>query len=95
MTGGQTGARGSAGYVAGGPAGSLAVSSIIVTGASQGIGKAVCLELAGRGARLTLAARDAAGAAARRWSSPPTSPSPPTASAWSARPSRPGAPSTP
>ncbi len=38
----------------------LAGSSIIVTGASQGIGKAVCLRLAGRGARLTLAARDAA-----------------------------------
>jgi short-subunit dehydrogenase len=39
---------------------SLAGGSILVTGASQGIGKAVCLELAGRGARLTLAARDAA-----------------------------------
>lgn len=37
----------------------LAGSSIIVTGASQGIGKAVCLELAGQRARLTLAARDA------------------------------------
>lgn len=35
-------------------------SSIIVTGASQGIGKAVCLELAARRARLTLAARDPA-----------------------------------
>jgi short-subunit dehydrogenase len=38
----------------------LAGSSIIVTGASQGIGRAVCLCLAARGARLTLAARDAA-----------------------------------
>jgi len=38
----------------------VAGSSIIVTGASQGIGKAVCLELAARRARLTLAARDAA-----------------------------------
>jgi NAD(P)-dependent dehydrogenase (short-subunit alcohol dehydrogenase family) len=56
MTGGQTGARGAAGSLAGG----LAGNSILVTGASQGIGKAVCLELAGRGARLTLAARDAA-----------------------------------
>jgi short-subunit dehydrogenase len=35
-------------------------SSVIVTGASQGIGRAVCLGLAARGARLTLAARDAA-----------------------------------
>jgi short-subunit dehydrogenase len=34
--------------------------SVVVTGASQGIGKAVALRLAGRGARLTLAARDAA-----------------------------------
>jgi len=42
------------------PADGLAGSSVIVTGASQGIGKAVCLELAGHGARLTLAARDAA-----------------------------------
>jgi short-subunit dehydrogenase len=39
-------------------AGQLAGSSIIVTGASQGIGKAVCLELAARRVRLTLAARD-------------------------------------
>lgn len=38
----------------------LASSSVIVTGASQGIGKAVCLDLAARRARLTLAARDAA-----------------------------------
>src|SRR5579864_1129325 len=45
---------------AGSLAGSLTGSSIVVTGASQGIGKAVSLELAGRGARLTLAARDAA-----------------------------------
>ncbi len=37
----------------------LAGSSIIVTGASQGIGKAVSLQLAARRARLTLAARDA------------------------------------
>src|ERR1700730_13332792 len=37
----------------------LAGSSIIVTGASQGIGKAVSLHLAARRARLTLAARDA------------------------------------
>jgi short-subunit dehydrogenase len=32
--------------------------SIVVTGASQGIGRAVALRLAGMGARLTLAARD-------------------------------------
>jgi short-subunit dehydrogenase len=38
----------------------LAGRSIIVTGASQGIGRAVCLELAARRARLTLVARDAA-----------------------------------
>jgi short-subunit dehydrogenase len=38
----------------------LAGSSIVVTGASQGIGRAVALELAGRGSRLTLAARDGA-----------------------------------
>jgi short-subunit dehydrogenase len=37
----------------------LAGSSIIVTGASQGIGKAVCLHLAAKRVRLTLAARDA------------------------------------
>ncbi|HEV3456393.1 MAG TPA: SDR family oxidoreductase [Thermoanaerobaculia bacterium] len=37
----------------------LAGSSIIVTGASQGIGKAISLQLAARRARLTLAARDA------------------------------------
>jgi len=37
----------------------LAGSSIIVTGASQGIGKAVCLDLARFRTRLTLAARDA------------------------------------
>ena len=37
----------------------LAGSSILVTGASQGIGKAVCLRLAARHVRLTLAARDA------------------------------------
>jgi short-subunit dehydrogenase len=37
----------------------LAGSSIIVTGASQGIGKAVCQALAARRVRLTLAARDA------------------------------------
>ena len=43
-----------------GSAGSLTGSSIVVTGASQGIGKAVSLELAARGARLTLAARDGA-----------------------------------
>ncbi|HXO30077.1 MAG TPA: SDR family oxidoreductase [Thermoanaerobaculia bacterium] len=60
MTGGQGRARGLAGSLAGGLTGSLAGSSIIVTGASQGIGKAVCLELASQGARLTLAARDAA-----------------------------------
>lgn len=35
-------------------------SSVVVTGASQGIGKQVCLLLARRGARLTLAARDEA-----------------------------------
>ena len=35
-------------------------SSILVTGASQGIGRAVCLHLAARRARLTLAARDVA-----------------------------------
>ncbi len=40
--------------------GSLRGRSVIVTGASQGIGRAVCLRLAARGARLTLAARDAA-----------------------------------
>lgn len=34
--------------------------SIVVTGASQGIGKAVSLRLAARGARLTLGARDGA-----------------------------------
>jgi NAD(P)-dependent dehydrogenase (short-subunit alcohol dehydrogenase family) len=33
---------------------------IVVTGASQGIGKALCLELAGQRPRLVLAARDAA-----------------------------------
>jgi len=33
---------------------------VVVTGASQGIGKALCLELAGQRARLVLAARDAA-----------------------------------
>jgi short-subunit dehydrogenase len=60
MTGGQARARGLGGSLAGGLPGSLAGSSILVTGASQGIGKAVSLELAGRGARLTLAARDAA-----------------------------------
>ncbi|HXO40198.1 MAG TPA: SDR family oxidoreductase [Thermoanaerobaculia bacterium] len=60
MSGTQAGARSSAGSLASNQAGGLAGSSIIVTGASQGIGKAVCLELAGRGARLTLAARDAA-----------------------------------
>jgi short-subunit dehydrogenase len=38
----------------------LAGKSILVTGASQGIGKAVCLCLAARRARLTLVARDAA-----------------------------------
>jgi short-subunit dehydrogenase len=38
---------------------SFAGSSVIVTGASQGIGKAVSLHLAGMRARLTLAARDA------------------------------------
>jgi short-subunit dehydrogenase len=32
---------------------------VVVTGASQGIGKALCLELAGQRPRLTLAARDA------------------------------------
>jgi short-subunit dehydrogenase len=42
------------------PAGPLAGASIVVTGASQGIGRAVCLRLAERRARLTLAARDAA-----------------------------------
>ncbi len=42
------------------PAGPLAGGSIVVTGASQGIGRAVCLRLAERRARLTLAARDAA-----------------------------------
>ena len=36
----------------------LAGRSIIVTGASQGIGKAVCLDLASLRTRLTLAARD-------------------------------------
>ena len=56
MTGGRAGTRGLGGSLDV----SLAGSSILVTGASQGIGKAVCLELAGRGARLTLAARDAA-----------------------------------
>jgi short-subunit dehydrogenase len=40
--------------------GHLAGSSVIVTGASQGIGKAVSLALAARRARLTLVARDAA-----------------------------------
>ena len=39
---------------------SIAGSRIILTGASEGIGRALALELAGRGARLTLAARDAA-----------------------------------
>jgi NAD(P)-dependent dehydrogenase (short-subunit alcohol dehydrogenase family) len=39
---------------------SLRGGSFIVTGASQGIGKAVSLRLAGLGARLTLAARDGA-----------------------------------
>jgi short-subunit dehydrogenase len=38
----------------------VAGSSIVVTGASQGIGKAVSLALAARRARLTLVARDAA-----------------------------------
>ncbi len=38
----------------------LAGKSIIVTGASQGIGKALCLDLAARRAKLTLVARDAA-----------------------------------
>jgi short-subunit dehydrogenase len=33
---------------------------IVVTGASQGIGRALCLELSGQGPRLVLAARDAA-----------------------------------
>jgi len=36
----------------------IAGSSIVVTGASQGIGRAVSVHLAARGARLTLAARD-------------------------------------
>lgn len=39
---------------------SLKGLSFVVTGASQGIGRAVCQELAGLGARLTLAARDPA-----------------------------------
>jgi short-subunit dehydrogenase len=34
--------------------------AVVVTGASQGIGKALCLELAGQRPRLVLAARDAA-----------------------------------
>jgi len=37
----------------------IAGSRIILTGASEGIGRALALDLAGRGARLTLAARDA------------------------------------
>ena len=37
----------------------IAGSRIILTGASEGIGRALALELAGRGARLALAARDA------------------------------------
>jgi short-subunit dehydrogenase len=43
---------------------SIGGGSFIVTGASQGIGRAVCLRLAGLGARLTLAARDEAALAA-------------------------------
>jgi short-subunit dehydrogenase len=38
----------------------IAGSRIVLTGASEGIGRALALELAGRGARLALAARDAA-----------------------------------
>ena len=37
-----------------------AAKVVVVTGASQGIGKALCLELAGQRPRLVLAARDAA-----------------------------------
>jgi len=37
----------------------LAGRSVILTGASQGIGRALALELASPGARLALAARDA------------------------------------
>jgi NAD(P)-dependent dehydrogenase (short-subunit alcohol dehydrogenase family) len=58
---------------------------IILTGASEGIGRALALELAGRGARLALAARDrrnAAPAAARRAPYPPTSAMPRTANGW-------------
>jgi len=38
--------------------GELSGKSILLTGASQGIGRAMALELAGRGARLALVARD-------------------------------------
>src|SRR5687768_1246071 len=42
------------------PMAAFAGRSVVITGASSGIGRALALELAGQGARLALAARDAA-----------------------------------